>query len=92
MNTLNKNAARKQAIVWNSETEYLFLEPNVPKATKALELKFLILTNMKKEYLTPEMRIAYVGFEVNFLASEIGFGGSTGEDLDDPDDPFDPWS
>ena len=92
MNTLNKNADRKQAIVWNSETEYLFLEPNVPMDTEALDLKFLILTNMKKEYLTPEMRIAYVGFEVNFLASEIGFGGSTGEDLDDPDDPFNPWS
>ncbi len=52
----------------------------------------LILTNMKKEYLIPEVRIAYVGFEVNFLASTVGFGGSTGEDLDDPDDPFDPWS
>jgi hypothetical protein len=47
---------------------------------------------MKKEYLIPEVRIAYVGFEVNFLASTVGFGGSTGEDLDDPDDPFDPWS
>ena len=47
---------------------------------------------MKKEYLIPEVRIAYVGFEVNFLASSIGFPGVGGEDLDDPDDPFDPWS
>jgi hypothetical protein len=47
---------------------------------------------MKKQYLTPDVRVAYVGFEVNFLTSDIGFGGSTGEDLDDPDDPFNPWS
>ena len=46
---------------------------------------------MKKEYLTPDVRIAYVGFEVNFLTSGISTGGSTGEDLDDPN-PFDPWS
>ena len=46
---------------------------------------------MKKEYLAPDMRISYVGFEVNFLTSPINTGGSTGEDLDDPD-PFDPWS
>lgn len=46
---------------------------------------------MKKEYLTPDVRIAYVGFEVNFLASGLSTGGATGEDLDDPD-PFDPWS
>lgn len=46
---------------------------------------------MKKEYLAPDMRISYVGFEVNFLTSTIHSGGSTGEDLDDPD-PFDPWS
>ena len=46
---------------------------------------------MKKQYLTPDMRVAYVGFEVNFLASDIFTGGSTGEDLDDPN-PFDPWS
>ena len=42
---------------------------------------------MKKEYLTPDVRIAYVGFEVNFLASGLSTGGATGEDLDDPD-PF----
>ena len=47
---------------------------------------------MKKQYLTPDTRVAYVGFEVSFLASNFGFGGSTGEDLDDPDDPFNPWS
>ena len=47
---------------------------------------------MKKQYLTPDVRVAYVGFEVNFLTSNIGIGGSTGEDLDDPDDPFNPWS
>jgi hypothetical protein len=46
---------------------------------------------MKKEYLAHDMRISYVGFEVNFLTSPINTGGSTGEDLDDPD-PFDPWS
>lgn len=47
---------------------------------------------MKKEYLEPEVRIAQIGFEVSFLASEITLGGLGGEDLDDPDDPFDPWS
>ena len=41
---------------------------------------------MKKEYLEPEVRIALVGFEVNFLT-----GGASGEDLDDPID-YDPWS
>ena len=46
---------------------------------------------MKKEYLAPDVRIAYVGFEVNFLASGTSTGSSTGEDLYDPD-PFDPWS
>ena len=46
----------------------------------------------KKEYLEPEVRIAYIGFEVNFLASPVGVGGVGGEDFDDPDDPFDPWS
>ena len=46
---------------------------------------------MKKQYMTPDTRVAYVGFEVNFLISTISTGGSTGEDLDDPD-PFDPWS
>ena len=54
--------------------------------------KHLILTNMKKEYLEPEVRIAQIGFEVNFLTSEITLGGLGGEDLDNPDDPFDPWS
>ena len=54
--------------------------------------KHLILTNMKKEYLEPEVRIAQIGFEVNFLASGITLGGLGGEDLDDPDDPFDPWN
>lgn len=47
---------------------------------------------MKKQYLIPNTRVAYVGFEVNFLTSPFGFDGSTGEDLDGPDDPFDPWS
>ena len=47
---------------------------------------------MKKQYFEPEVRISYVGFEVNFLTSTVGFDGSTGEDLDDPDDPFNPWS
>jgi len=47
---------------------------------------------MKKTYLVPQMRVAYVGFEVNFLTSEITIGGLGGEDLDDPDGPFDPWS
>jgi hypothetical protein len=52
------------------------LEPNVPDGTEQLELnKHLILTNMKKEYLEPEVRIAQIGFEVNFLASEITIGG-----------------
>lgn len=46
---------------------------------------------MKKQYLTPDVRVAYVGFEVNFLVSDISTGGSNGEDLDDPID-FDPWS
>ena len=47
---------------------------------------------MKKQYLTPDVRVAYVGFEVNVMASPIGFGGVGGEDFDDPDDPFNPWS
>ena len=47
---------------------------------------------MKKQYLEPEVRVAQLGFEVNFLASPIGTGGVGGEDFDDPDDPFDPWS
>ncbi len=47
---------------------------------------------MKKQYLEPEVRVAYIGFEVNFLTSEISIGGVGGEDFDDPDDPFDPWS
>lgn len=47
---------------------------------------------MKKQYLTPDVRIAYVGFEVNFLTSTIDLGGVGGEDLDGPDGPFDPWS
>ena len=46
---------------------------------------------MKKQYLTPDVRVACVGFEVNFLVSDISTGGSTGEDLDDPD-YNDPWS
>ena len=50
-----------------------------------------IMHKMKKQYLTPDTRVAYVGFEVNFLTSTISTGGSTGEDLDDPID-FDPWS
>ena len=47
---------------------------------------------MKKQYLTPDTRVAYVGFEVNFLASPVELGGVGGENFDDPDDPFDPWS
>ena len=46
---------------------------------------------MKKEYLEPEVRIALVGFEVNFLTSDLSTGGASGEDLDDPVD-YDPWS
>jgi len=46
---------------------------------------------MKKEYLIPDVRIAYVGFEVNFLTSATSTGSSSGEDLDDPIDN-DPWS
>jgi len=49
------------------------------------------IEKMKKKYLTPDVRVAYVGFEVNFLVSDITTGGSTGEDLDDPD-YNDPWS
>jgi hypothetical protein len=45
---------------------------------------------MKKQYLTPNTRAAYVGFEVNFLASSTSTGRSSGEDLDDPD-RYDPW-
>ena len=62
------------------------------EGTGMIGISSLILTNMKKEYLEPEVRIAQIGFEVNFLASEITLGGLGGEDLDDPDDPFDPWS
>lgn len=47
---------------------------------------------MKKEYLEPEVRIAQVGFEVNFLTSDFTLPGMGGEDLDNPDDPFDPWN
>ena len=47
---------------------------------------------MKKQYLEPEVRVAYVGFEVNLLTSAITIGGFGGDDLDDPDDPYDPWS
>lgn len=47
---------------------------------------------MKKKYLEPEVRIAQVGFEVNFLTSTFTLPGLGGEDLDDPDDPYDPWS
>ena len=47
---------------------------------------------MKKEYLTPDVRVAYVGFEVNFLTSgDVPPGSSVGEDLDDPIGS-DPWS
>jgi len=53
--------------------------------------RLLIHNVMKKEYLTPDVRFSYVGFEVNFLTSAINTGGSTGEDLDDPY-PYDPWS
>ena len=64
----------------------------MPDGTEQLELnKHLILTNMKKEYLEPEVRIALVGFEVNFLTSDLSTGGASGEDLDDPID-YDPWS
>ena len=47
---------------------------------------------MKKKYLAPNVRTAYVGYEMDFLISYIQFDGSTGEDLDDPNDPFNPWS
>ena len=47
---------------------------------------------MKKQYLTPDVRVAYVGFEANFMTSPVGLGGVGGEDLDDSGDPFDPWS
>ena len=49
------------------------------------------MTKMKKEYLIPVVRIAYVGFEENFLGSTISTGGSSGEDLDDPIN-YDPWA
>jgi hypothetical protein len=47
---------------------------------------------MKKQYLEPEVRVAQLGFEVNFLASPFDTGGAGGENFDDPDDPFNPWS
>ena len=46
---------------------------------------------MKKKYLMPDVRISYVRYEADFLASNYNYGGA-GEDFDDPDDPFDPWS
>ena len=57
-----------------------------------LDKAILILFNMKKQYLEPAVRIAYIGYEVNFLASPVDFPGTGGENFDDPDDPFDPWS
>lgn len=47
---------------------------------------------MKKEYLTPDVRLASICFEAAFLASNYHYGDVGGEDFDDPDDPFDPWS
>jgi hypothetical protein len=47
---------------------------------------------MKKKYLVPDVRTAYVGYEESFLLSYVQFDGSDGEDLDDPSDPFNPWS
>ena len=46
---------------------------------------------MKKKYLMPDLREAYVGFDENFLVSNWSTGGVTGEDLDDPN-TLDPWS
>ena len=45
---------------------------------------------MKKQYLIPDVRFLYVGFEENFLVSS-GTGNASGEDLDDPIE-FDPWA
>ncbi len=46
---------------------------------------------MKKLYLSPVVREAGIKYEVNFLTSNIGIGGSTGEDLE-TGDTVDPWS
>ena len=37
------------------------------------------------------IKFLLVGFEVNFLTSDLSTGGASGEDLDDPID-YDPWS
>lgn len=47
---------------------------------------------MKKLYLSPVIRKAGVQYEVNFMVSNVGIGGSTGEDLDDSGDVINPWS
>ena len=52
--------------------------------------KKLNFSDMKKQYLTPDVRFAPVCFEESFLASRRP-GYMTGEDLDDPEQ-FDPWS
>ena len=79
--------------VWNNCFFFGTLTPNVPSRNRRAQETATNQTMymMKKQYLTPDTRVAYVGFEVTFLISTISTGGSTGEDLDDPD-PFDPWS
>ncbi len=47
---------------------------------------------MKKHYLSPAVREAGIKYDVNILTSNIGIGGSTGEDLDNSGDVIDPWS
>ena len=47
---------------------------------------------MKKLYLSPVVREAGIKYEVNFMTSPVGIGGSTGEDLDPSGDVVDPWS
>ena len=47
---------------------------------------------MKKLYLSPVVREADTKYEASFLTSNVGIGGSTGEDLDPSGDVVDPWS
>ena len=47
--------------------------------------------SMKKVYLSPDVRMADIHVEVNFLLSTIEIGGVSGEDLDQPIEE-DPWS
>ena len=78
-----RRSGLQQDAVWISCFISLILGPN---------RKFLNSYYMKKEYLIPQVRTAYVGFEVNFMTSPFDLGGVGGEDFDDPDDPFNPWS